>query len=246
MLKIQFIAATHGDEGFSIPVLQKLEAKYPKQTYGYDWVIGNPKALELGKRYTEKDLNRSAPGDKNSPYYEERRAAEIIELSKNCDILIDIHGSVGNCGVVTLIPLPSRQNIQLARSIPLERNVIWYAEESWKAGPPVQHTVCSALEIECGPKKDQATADKLYDALEKIITANKAGSFFVQPTDIVQEFYKVYGVIKGAHDPSISDDAEATIDGETFMPFMSNQYPGTLCYKMRQIDPTAISYKEKQ
>jgi predicted deacylase len=245
MLKILFIAATHGDEGFSIPVLQKLEAGYPKNEFGYDWVVGNPRALEQGVRYTEKDLNRSAPGDRHSPYYEERRAAELVELSKEYDLMIDLHGSAANCGVVTLIPLPTRDNIQLARSVPLKRNVVWYSERSSESGPAVHHASCPALEIECGPKKIQATADELYAVLEKTVKANKAGTFFEQPTTIKQEFFEIYGVVQGNHNSDISDSAEATINGETFMPFMSNQYQGTLCYKMRQVDPSTISYKEK-
>ena len=245
MRNILFIAATHGDEEFSIPVLEKLAEQYPKAQYGYDWVIGNPKALAQRKRYTEKDLNRSAPGDKDSPYYEERRAAELVELSKTCDLMIDLHGSAGDCGVVTLIPLPSRENIQLAQSIPLRRNVIWYAESSRKAGPTVQHAACPALEIECGPKAKPSTAEELYDALEKIVISNKAGTFFEQPTDTEQEVYDVYGLIKSEYDLSLQDSAEATVDGETFTPFMSNQYPGILCYKMRRIDPENIDYKEK-
>ncbi|HSX16213.1 MAG TPA: succinylglutamate desuccinylase/aspartoacylase family protein [Candidatus Saccharimonadales bacterium] len=243
MRNILFIAATHGNEEFSIPVLERLGEQYPKAEYGYDWVVGNPRALEAGVRYTEKDLNRSAPGDKDSPYYEERRAAELVELSHDYDVVIDLHGSVADCGVVTLIPLPTRANIQLARSIPLERNVIWYSEKSQTAGPTVQHAACAALEIECGLKAEPATAEKLYKVLAQIVTANAAGTFFDEPTTMGQEFYEVYGVIEGEQDPGISDSAEATVDGETFMPFMANQYAGTLCYKMKRINQDEIDYK---
>lgn len=41
-MNLLFIAASHGDEGFSIPVLEKLEKNVPKEKYGYDWIIGNP------------------------------------------------------------------------------------------------------------------------------------------------------------------------------------------------------------
>ncbi len=147
--KLLFIAATHGNENFSIPVFKSLESEYPRNKWGYDWIIGNPKALNQGKRFTETDLNRSAPGDPNSSLYEERRAAELIETAQDYDMIVDIHGTVSPCGLVKIIPKPSIENLALASLFPELVNIIWYSARSLKKGPPVQFMAKPALEIEC-------------------------------------------------------------------------------------------------
>ncbi len=91
-LRALFISATHGDEGFSIKVLDELERKYPKDKYGFERIIGNPKALTKNVRFIDANLNRSAPGKKNSLIYEQRRAFKIMQLTKKFDYVIDLHG----------------------------------------------------------------------------------------------------------------------------------------------------------
>ena len=93
MRKVLFIAATHGNEQDGVKVMRQLEKELPKEEYGYDWIIGNEKAFAANVRFTEQYLNRSAPGDSNSPIYEVRRAAELIEYGKKFDVVIDLHGT---------------------------------------------------------------------------------------------------------------------------------------------------------
>lgn len=230
MRNILFISATHGDEGFSVDVLDDMQRTYDPVEYGYDWIIGNPRALEYGARFVNKDLNRVAPGDPNSRYYEDRRAAEIIRLSQKYDAVIDIHGSVADCGIVTIIPYPTADNLALSKSIPVERSVVWYAEESSTCGPLTQHTLCPAVEIECGPKDNESIKANLKELVGKIIVANLAG----QSDAVSQELYTVYGVEMGEFDENVADFREVTRSDESFYPFMSNQYKGTLCYKLRR------------
>lgn len=224
--KILFLTATHGDEGFSVPVFQRVEKQYPKGEFGYDWTVSNPRALGENRRFTEADLNRSAPGDPNSPVYEERRAAEIVELSSNFTCLIDVHGTVADSGIVTIIPYPTLENIILAKKVGVKRNVIWYSKSSLEKGPIVQFTNCPAVEIECGPKNETST----QEGLEKVIV-----SFLEEAEPSEQpEFYQVYG--KLPTDGNIYKDFElATKGDEEFYPFLSNQYEGVACYKMRKV-----------
>lgn len=236
MRNLLFISSTHGDEGFSVDVLKDLEQTYDPQLYGYDWVIGNPRALDKNVRFTEKDLNRSAPGDLASPVYEERRAAEIVKLSRNYDAVIDIHSTVADCGLVKLIPYPTAENMALARSIPLARNVIWYAEESAIQGPLTQHTLCPAVEIECGPKMGEQITKDLKECIGRLLVANISGELTIPE----QEYYSVYGPQPGATDNTIKDFQEITTGDETFYPFLANQYAGTLCYKMTKVLPEEV------
>lgn len=236
MSKILFICTTHGDESFSISVLKKLEKTYDKHEYSYDWIIGNPKALKKNVRFIDKDLNRSAPGNLKSSYYEERRAAEIILLAEKYDLVIDIHGTNSQCGVVKVIPFPTPRNIELARAIPLSRNIIWYVESSQTAGPIVQHTEVPAIEIECGPKDSPAVSKKLEETLEQILKSNRTDSLFIDNNEIEQEFYSVYGSIKSKPGPNLKDFELVKEKNESFYPFLSvNQYDGIICYKIKPL-----------
>lgn len=234
--RILFVAGTHGDEGFSRDVFKNLTGRYPRNEFGYDRTVGNPRALRQDIRFTEVDLNRSAPGNLTSEVYEERRAAQIMELSKRYKFVIDVHGSVADCGIVTIIPYPSLPNLALASMLPIERNVIWYAKSSLEKGPLVQFTDCPGIEIECGPKSSEQTQRDLEEVLSKFLE-NRANSNL---DDLIQnlkgkEFFNVYGRL-GGDGSQYKDFVLARVDEEEFYPFMSNQYPGTACYKMKKIN----------
>lgn len=168
-LQTLFICATHGNEEFSIPVLKKIEKKYSKEKYNYDWIIGNPKALEKGTRFIDIDLNRNAPGKLNSKNYEEHRAAEIINIAKKFDLVIDIHGAKSDCGVCTIISKPSLQNIFLASQFNCNNNVIWSSPSSNIKGPLNQHVGKPSFELECGPKNKKEIADELYVVISNFL-----------------------------------------------------------------------------
>lgn len=232
MRNILFITATHGNERDGVKVMQQLEQELPKEEYNYDWIIGNEKAYARNERYTEQDLNRSAPGDIESPIYEMRRAAEIIEISKNFDIVIDLHGTKTDSGIVTIVPYPSKENITLAKSAGLQRNVVWYSESSKTAGPLVQHMSVPAIEFECGPRGTPRAFSLTYDAVCRFIMANHDGV----NVDDNSEFYIVYGKLLGEHDPLLEDFVLAARQDESFFPFLSgNEYPGITCYKMHKV-----------
>src|SRR3989338_5327334 len=163
------IDATHGNEGFAVPVLQQLEKRFARSQYGYDWIIGNPTALMANKRFIDTDLNRCAPGDALSCIYEEKRAAEIMTLSKNYEFVIDIHGTNATCGVCTIIPIPRINNLLLAASMNCQQNIIWNNPASRLRGPLTQHVLCPAIELECGPKNNRETALKLTTTLSNFL-----------------------------------------------------------------------------
>ncbi len=233
MSKLLFIAGTHGNEPIGVEALRDIEKKYNPSDYNYDWIIGNPRAFEAGVRFIDTDLNRSAPGNPNSDSYEERRAAKILNLSKQYGAVIDIHGTIADCGIATIIPYPTIENIDLAKAIPLARNVIWYAAESAISGPLVQHTSCPAVEIECGPKDVTDIREQLKVVLGKILLANVG-----QLSNAVQQsFYEVYGEDTGGY---YEDFYLARNGDEEFFPFLSYEYDGTSCQKMRLVNPTEV------
>lgn len=237
--KILFITSTHGDEGFSIKILNELEKKYSKDKYGYDRIIGNPKALKLNVRQIDGNLNRLAPGKATSEIYEERRAFEIMKITKKFDFTIDIHGSDSECGVVIIICNPILPNLALAGLFDIGKIVVWSTKEDYKTGPLTQFCK-SGLEIECGKKNNPLIQRKLKKVLGKFIRNYQN----MTVTEIMRslrkkEIYAIYDKAPGK-DKSLRDFVKATRENETFYPFMSNIYPETACYKMRKIDLSKI------
>lgn len=233
--KILFIIATHGDESFSLPVLQKLEVKYPKKQYAYDWVIGNPKALKQNIRFVEKDLNRSAPGSQTSVYYEERRAYEILNIAKNYDYIFDIHGTKAFSGIVTIVSLPTLENILLSGLLPIQNVVIWNAEQSRVSGPLPQYMGKPSVGIECGPKNSIETKNKLESVLIDIILNFRSNTISSGIKKLNKKtFYEVYGKLEGNRNKT--DFKKYRGNGEKYFAFLgNNQYSGISCYKMRKI-----------
>ncbi|MCA9340693.1 MAG: succinylglutamate desuccinylase/aspartoacylase family protein [Candidatus Saccharibacteria bacterium] len=90
-MKLLMIAATHGNELLGIKLYQRLLQKHSPLLEHIDFIVGNPKAYALGKRYIDCDLNRSYGVDGSQ--YEQRRAREIIEYAQltKPDLILDMH-----------------------------------------------------------------------------------------------------------------------------------------------------------
>lgn len=234
--KTLFIAALHGDEGFGVEVLKKVEGKFSKDEYNYDWIIGNPKAWENNVRFTEVDLNRVAPGSLNSEVYEERRAAELIELSEQYSSVIDIHGTNANSGIFILIPNPTIVNLMLATSMPIENVVIWAAKVSKVTGPVTQYLKCPSLEIECGPKSSLEIHDQLTEIVSKIVASKEANLETLLKNAEKQKFFKVYGSIEDVDTSKMKEFEETDLNGEKFYPLLINSYKSGSARKMQKID----------
>lgn len=235
--KILFISATHGNEEYSIKVLDDLERKYPKSEYGYERIIGNPKALKKNVRYIDQDLNRSAPGDIKSKIFEKKRAAEIMKISEKFKYVIDLHGSNSKCGVTIIIPYPSIENIFLSGLFDIKKVVIWYTKRSDENVPLTQSCKPPGLEIECGPKSDPKISIELNKVLERFLKGQRSMNIEKLMKSLeTKEFYLVYGIYK-SENKIARDFKKVKTDREEFYSFMStNQYPGEInCYKMRRI-----------
>lgn len=234
--KFLLISATHGDEGFSVSPLERIAKKYSNKEFNYDWTIGNPEALKSGQRFIDADLNRVAPGNLKSKVHEEKRAAEIINLSANYRFLIDIHGTNANSGIFIIITNPKLENLLLAATLPIKNVVIWAAKESLALGPHTQFAKCPAVEIECGPKNSQ----KIGQDLEKIITQiiNKPNMNFFEILNNVrkQKYFRVYGKLEDLDTGNLKEFKLTKIKKEFFYPLLVNSYKKGSTRKMKSLD----------
>lgn len=217
--KILLICATHGDEGFSIPVVKKLAKEF-----NFDWVIGNPKAQTKNTRYIETDLNRSGPGNIKSTVYEQRRACELIRLGKKYKTVIDLHGTVSNTGIFVIVPNPSWENIELAKKFNIKNVVLWPG--LIPTGPLTQF-IPNSIEIECGPKKLKITAVKLEKILRKYLSG--------YVPKFKQNFYIVNGIFFKKTNKPIKEFVKFTYKNISFYPLMTGQYSKIKCYMMQKL-----------
>jgi succinylglutamate desuccinylase len=232
---ILFISATHGDEGYSVNVLNELENKYSKRIYGYTRIIGNPKAFRKKIRYLDSNLNRSAPGNINSKLYEERRAYEIMKITKKYKYVIDLHGADSKCGIVIIMCNPTLSNFVLAGMLDIKKIVIWRTKEDLKNGPLTQFCEPAGLEIECGRKTDIKIQNKLKNVLYKFIKSyQKINIEKIIDNLKKKQLYVIYDKQNNKVD-SLRDFKQFKTQNEIFYPFMSNVYPKIACYKMKKI-----------
>ncbi len=85
-----YVTHTHGDEEppYHVP----------------DAIIGNPVAKALGRRYVERDLNRSFNNSDEVELYEVRRAKYLKKILSDADVVVDIHRTTAVtrfCAIVT-------------------------------------------------------------------------------------------------------------------------------------------------
>ncbi|KAG7267715.1 hypothetical protein CRUP_031605 [Coryphaenoides rupestris] len=98
-------------------LLGELQRRWPPRRDGFGssafsltTVLGNPRAVDAGRRYTERDLNRCFTGDllsEDTPY-EVRRAQELnAQLGPRrqrggTDLVCDLHNTTANMGVCVI------------------------------------------------------------------------------------------------------------------------------------------------
>lgn len=224
MKKLLITTVTHGDEGFAVPIVEKLAARY-----GFEWRLNNPRAYQQNTRFFQKDLNRSGPGNPTSPVYEERLAYCLIKRYSQYSPVIDVHGSVSNCGVFALVSEPSTANIELAKRLDVTRVILWPALRA--TDTPLTQFIPSSLEIECGPKNAPRTARELSRVLTRFVQGKT-------PTR-KQQFYIVTGFLPPAENlPPMKDFQEIVVGRQTFTPLLVDQYPGIKCYMLQKFTTT--------
>jgi aspartoacylase len=145
--RVALVGGIHGNELTGVYLIEKFQ-RFPERVKRSSFetltLLGNPKAVEVNRRYIDKDLNRcfhnqdlQAPTSSN---YEERRAKTIYQLLKPqgkspVDLLVDLHSTTANMGLTIILGNSHPFNLQLAAYLsainPLVR-VYSYAQDSQK------------------------------------------------------------------------------------------------------------------
>jgi succinylglutamate desuccinylase len=154
---------THGDEyiGFEVKKhLENLEIKTGK----LEFMISNPKAAKIKKRYIDQDLNRSFPGKKNGNY-EEKQANKLSPKIRKADLVIDIHSTTTELGdsiITTKLDKKTKNILNLVRP----KNVLVMKISA-------RHALISGAKIglafEYGKERDKKVVNKIVNDIKSIL-----------------------------------------------------------------------------
>jgi len=232
MKKILLIIATHGDEKIGLEIIKRLEKQ--KNIDAVDCLVANPRALELGVRFTDFDLNRAYPGDKNSSLYEKRRAVEVLEMAREYQYVIDLHEASQGSDDFIILPRENRGNFPL-ELINLKTVLFWPDPRG-----PLGDILENAIELEFGMKnrnRVEVVARATEIVIDFITAVSSQGNIKAEKKD----FYQVYGKLteseKKIEPGQLIDFTRTIIKGEEFYPLLTGQYlkDNILCYKMKKI-----------
>lgn len=222
---ILFLTATHGDEKIGVDALSQIE-----KNEKIDSIVVNQKAYSENARYIKHDMNRIAPGNLDSNNYEEHRVAEVLEMCKKYNYVVDLHGTVSNSGIFIILTKLSFDDLLLALQFNIPNIVVWLPSKPRPTGPIVQFHE-PAIEIECGPKNSEKVTSELVGVLDEFIQnyKNKITKKCLQGKNI----FFVDGKIEKSPEKLI-DFERTEIEGEEFYPLLVGEY-GISCYKMKKI-----------
>lgn len=231
--EILIIAATHGDEKIGIEVINEL--KKEKLNNFFDYMIANSKALEINKRYLDKDLNRSYPGKKFSRFYEKRVAYRNLMMAKKYRYVIDIHEASKGKDDFIIVP---KENLKInfpLNYIKLNTILLWPDPKG-----SISQALNNAVELEFGSKNRDRK-----EMINKAVRIIKNFIYCINKNEKVEvkenkKVFFVYGLLKkedfNGDMGSVIDFEQIDIDGEKFLPLLVGQYLnlGIVCYKMKK------------
>lgn len=99
-MRLLVVGGMHGNEPLGLRVVDLLERQ---PIPGVDVARANELAIAADCRFIGQDLNRSFPGDSESDVYELSRAAQLLSLAKQYDVVLDFHNTYcpeNDCGFV--------------------------------------------------------------------------------------------------------------------------------------------------
>lgn len=126
-MKVLVFGGTHGNEWTGVSVVKNysegLKHKFPQ--LDLDFILGNPEAYQLGKRFKDEDLNRAFQflQERREDSYEHKRAQEIKSLiEKEPCFIIDLHTTTSSMGSTVIVshynPINLHISSQLSQSLP--------------------------------------------------------------------------------------------------------------------------------
>jgi hypothetical protein len=179
-MNILVIGGMHGNEPLGLEVID-LFKKNP--TENVSTLFANILAIKANTRYTFQDLNRSFPGNIKSKLYEERRAAEITEICKKYDLVIDFHNTHCSNNDCSFVGKSAQQNLfKISQSLGLNKIIVADYDCLNKYAP-------NCISVEVSLDSDRRSPELWYKLIFDLAVNKKVNS-----TTKIQKFSFVYRI----------------------------------------------------
>lgn len=170
--EIAVIGGTHGDEPMTAEAVYEVASEMEDRSdidNSVKLIVANERALSQDVRYTEADLNRSFPGDKDSEIYEISLAGKIMDLLENSDAVLSIHSSMSAppaFAITTYIKNPVNQ--KTIRALPVDYAI----DNSLLRKGTMDSNLRNAVTLEAGHPKRENTRESAYTAVMEYLKAH--------------------------------------------------------------------------
>jgi aspartoacylase len=178
------VGGSHGNELIGVYLVKKFQ-QYPnlikRSSFETLVLFGNPKAIEKGRRYIDKDLNRcfTNQGLQSSllSSYEEMRAKEIQQILNPqnqpfVDVIVDLHTTTANMGLSLLLSNTHPFLLQLAAHLSSINPLVKVYFHQQPRGSGFLRSMCElGFVIEVGAVPQGVLDAELFQQTEQLIYA---------------------------------------------------------------------------
>ena len=167
--EIAVVGGIHGDEPAGERAVRTLLDERPAVERPVRFVVANEEALAAGRRYVDVDLNRSFPGDPDSPRHEERLAAALAEEIRGCSTLA-LHSTQSYEGTFALV----EEVGALARAVCPRLSIDAVVETGPASEGRIFSVAPDTIEVECGYQGSESAAENAVELTREFLEATGA------------------------------------------------------------------------
>jgi predicted deacylase len=187
--RVAIVGGIHGDEPAGERIVEQLREEVEVADGTLQLVVANEPALDVGKRYTETDLNRTFPGDIDSDTYETALAPRLTKILEGAEVVLALHTSQS-------VPPPFAIYSELTETV--RRSV---------TGMPVEYVV------DAGNLRD-TTLDSMLPNTISLETGKQGSEEAVDfGIEACREFLRVHGILDDK-EPTHTETTVVTADEE--------------------------------
>lgn len=184
MQRVAVVGGTHGNEWGGIYLCrqwQRMPHRWQHLPFQVEFYLANPRAIELNRRYVDKDLNRCFRlEDLNNPAltsYEDQRAKAIAQDLGGVDFLIDLHNTTAHMGLTLILSHEKALEDPLTRQLCAhllqqdEQVRLYYMPHPRGQSPYLPSIAQRELTLEVGPMAHGTLQADLFVRTERLVEA---------------------------------------------------------------------------
>lgn len=243
---IVFNVGTHGNEKKPIEAAEKFILSLQEDDILEGTLrvtMSNPPAVREDKRYLLSDLNRSYPGDIQGSG-EGKIAAEMLELVKDADYVIDLH-TAPNTDSVIILGSKDEKRLELAEVSTVGPIILFEAAQSCAM---VDFVRCG-IGIELGRHEDSSSVKQGIREINQYL--KHFGIIDGEPLSTSHTYYEVLGKLsmekyETMGSPNLCDFQPFAQEQPDIFPFLTHPggLNGTICYLIRKVNRTYLTQHE--